>query len=196
MTPASCTTFFSVLCKFFKDLFLDCLGSSRKRMQRYELFLNWQIFLQEIFNKKQKKYLRLICVKGKTGIHLIILYSMPGLPDLNYIENLGGDSIWLESNPLLTRAKSRFDSRPPFYEVTLLHKLIITYFLKYLEISKKITIFVAFMAKLGVFEQEWRARTHIYGKTFTRLFVFSYIESSRTSNQVQTLTFFHIYGHQ
>ena len=90
MTPASCTTFFSVLCKFFKDLFLECLGSSRKRMQRYELFLNWQIFLQEIFNKKQKKYLRLICVKGKTGLHLIILYSMPGLSDLNYIVNLGG----------------------------------------------------------------------------------------------------------
>ena len=156
MTPASCTTFFSVLCKFFKDLLLECLGSSRKRMQRYELFLNWQIFLQEIFNKMQKIYQRLICVKGKTDLHLIILYSMPGLSDLNYIVNLGGgrDSIWLESNPLLTRAKSRFDSRPPFYEVTLLHKLIITYFLKYLEISKKITIFVAFMAKLGVFEQE------------------------------------------
>ena len=153
MTPASCTTFFSVLCKFFKDLFLECLGSSRKRMQRYELFLNWQIFLQEIFNKMQKNYQRLICVKVKTGVHLIILYSMPGLSDLNYIVNLGGDSIWLESNPLLTRAKSRFDSSPP-YEVTLLHKLIITYFLKYLEISKKITIFVAFMAKLGVFEQE------------------------------------------
>jgi hypothetical protein len=59
-------------------------------MQRYELFLNWQIFLQEIFNKKQKIYQRLIFVKGKTGVHLIILYSMPGLPDLNYIENLGG----------------------------------------------------------------------------------------------------------
>ena len=113
MTPASCTTFFSVLCKFFKDLFLECLGSSRKRMQRYELFLNWQIFLQEIFNKKQKKYLRLIFVKVKTDLHLIILYSMPGLSDLNYIVNLGGDSIWLESNPLLTRAKSRFDSIPP-----------------------------------------------------------------------------------
>ena len=196
MTPASCTTFFSVLCKFFKDLFLDCLGSSRKRMQRYELFLNWQIFLQEIFNKKQKNYQRLIFVKGKTGVHLIILYSMPGLPDLNYIENLGGgDSIWLESNPLLTRAKSRFDSIPPPLWGHVATK-IITYFLKYLEISKKITIFVAFMAKLGVFEQEWRARTHICGKTFTRLFVFSYIESSRTSNQVQTLTFFHIYGHQ
>ena len=195
MTPASCTTFFSVLCKFFKDLFLDCLGSSRKRMQRYELFLNWQIFLQEIFNKKQKKYLHLIFVKGKTGLHLIILYSMPGLSDLNYIENLGGGLN-------LARAKSTSDSSqitiwldtPPLWGHVATK--IITYFLKYLEISKKITIFVAFMAKLGVFEQEWRARTHICGKTFTRLFVFSYIESSRTSNQVQTLTFFHIYGHQ
>ena len=93
MTPASCTTFFSVLCKFFKDLFLECLGSSRKRMQRYELFLNWQIFLQEIFNKKQKNYRRLICVKGKKGLHLIILYSMPGLSDLNYIVNLGGGHV-------------------------------------------------------------------------------------------------------
>ena len=44
------------LCKSFKELFSFAYAQvfERKRMQRYDYFLNWQIFLQLFLLKKEK----------------------------------------------------------------------------------------------------------------------------------------------
>ena len=72
----SCTTtslFYVILSKNSSSL-AHASKKTRKRMQRYDFFLNYQIFLRKFFIKTQKKSEWLIYVNHPNLLHLIILY--------------------------------------------------------------------------------------------------------------------------